>query len=260
MKSHDIKDILEGRRIEVSENSWEKLSEKLDANDQKKKRNRFYLPYAACLALLVGWFVFVLLKSEQVVSDTEIVNQEKTSKSTIVKEKETPKIIIPQNEQQTPQSIQQTQIAVEEHVKEKVKVEEAATELQTKKELAVELQKEVQQSVAIQEKVIPQKIETVIENKDAVVDQDANLKESILALLKEEKVTVTNAEIDLLLQQAQKSLKELDVKENINPTNFATADELLNEVEYELDMSFKQRVFEIVKRNINRTRTADIDQ
>ena len=257
MKSHDIKNILEGRRIEVSENSWEKLAGKLDANDQKKKRNRFYLPYAACLALLVGWFVFVLLKSEQVVSDTEIVNKEKTSKSTIVKEKETPKIIIPKNEQQT---IQQTQIAVEEHVKEKVKIEEAPTQLQTKKELAVELQKEVQQSVAIQENVIPQKIETVIENKDAVVDQDAALKESILALLKEEKVTVTNAEIDLLLQQAQKSLKELDVKENINPTNFATADELLNEVEYELDMSFKQRVFEIVKRNINRTRTADIDQ
>ena len=64
MKSHEIKDILEERTIEVSENSWDKLASQLYANDQKEKRKTFYLPYAACLALLFGVIAFMFVKNE----------------------------------------------------------------------------------------------------------------------------------------------------------------------------------------------------
>jgi hypothetical protein len=257
MKSHDIKDILEARRIEVSENSWDKLAGKLDANDRTQQRKKFYLPYVASLAVLISVVIVMLLNSDTV-EETQIADTEKTTKSIITKENTQP-IVIPQKEEKVENILEEdTQLAVEDNTPKIIKEVEKKTEIiqKTDKELATELQ----QAVAIQEKIIPQKIETVIQEKEAVLAEDEALKESILAILKEEKVTVTNAEIDLLLQQAQQSLKELDVQETIDYTNFATADQLLNEVEYELDMSFKQRVFEIVKRNYKRTRMADIDR
>ncbi|MEM6719697.1 MAG: hypothetical protein AAF611_10300 [Bacteroidota bacterium] len=259
MKSHDIKDILEERRIDVSEHSWEKLAGQLDAHDRKQRRKKGYIPYAACVALLVGWLVVMMLKSESGVGDDMIVNQEETIKPTIKEESQ--QNSIPQElkeEKAVEETITNTQIANEENV---IKDAETAIEVApTKAALAAELQKEVKSAVAIQEKKQPIKIETTIVQQEAIVNSNADLKASILAFLQDEKVKVTNAEIDQLLKEAQESIKELDVKENINYTNFATADELLNEVEYELDMSFKQRVFEMVKRNIQRTRTADIDQ
>lgn len=265
MKSHEMKDILEERTIEVSENSWEKLSGQLDANDRKKRRKTLYLPYAACLALLVSWLVFMMVQSEGVVNDVEIANQENTTKSNITKTKEDSQdIVIPTKENKVETLVKENSVAVETNTFKDV-TKKAITNTErvptTKKERTEELQKEIKNAVVIQEKTTPQKIETFIEEKEIIVSKNNDLKASIVALLKEEKRTVTNAEIDLLLKEAQESLKYLEVtKEKVTNTHFATADELLNEVEYELDKSFKQRVFELVKRNIKRTRTADIDR
>jgi len=261
MKSHDIKNIVEERRIEVSEHSWEKLAGQLDAHDRKQRRRKFYIPYAACLALLVSWLVFMMTTSETVVGDDTIVNQEETINPTIKKEKSLENSI-PQKEIKEEKAVKDiiadTQIASEENViKEANKKIEVAP---TKAALAGELQKEVKNAVVTQEKKQPIKIETTIVQQEAIVDSNADLKASIVEFLEAEKVKVTDAEIDQLLKEAQEAIKQFDVKETVNYTDFATADELLNEVEYELDMSFKQRVFEIVKQNIQRTRTADIDQ
>ncbi|MEM6687266.1 MAG: hypothetical protein AAF617_15910, partial [Bacteroidota bacterium] len=254
MKSHDIKNILEERRIEVSAQSWEQLAGQLDANDRKQRRKFFYIPYAACLALLVGWLVFMIATSEKTADNTNMVNQENTILP-IIKENERKRNSTPKTLQDPQEVIKETRIAVQESSTKNTKLEATTPKSvsETKEVFAAELQKEVRTAVTMQEKQVPQKIQTVITEKEVVVDANTDLKASIIALLKDEKMTVTNAEIDQLLKDAQETIKEFDVKENINYTNFATADELLNEVEYELDMSFKQRVYEIVKRNIQKT-------
>ncbi|AXG69780.1 hypothetical protein KORDIASMS9_02007 [Kordia sp. SMS9] len=260
MKSHEIKNILEERTIEVSEHSWEKLAGQLDANDRKKRSKKIYIPYAACLALLVSWLVFMMVQSEETTNTDEIANQENTTKPIITKTKENSQdIVIPTKEKIQEVIVKDTEVVVETNTSKDADEKEIVPKATA--EFTTELQKEIKNAVVIQEKIIPQKIETVIEEKEVIITTNDDLKASIVALLKEEKRTVTNAEIDLLLKEARESLKYLEVtKEKVNNTNFATADELLNEVEYELDKSFKQRVFELVKRNVKRTRTADIDR
>jgi hypothetical protein len=252
MKSPEIKQILEERRMDVSEQSWEKLAAQLDTNDKKKRAKKMYIPYAACLALLVGWIVFSILRTETAKVEDVIANEELP-----VQKNFTP-IVTPQKEINP---VKETDIVVTEQIvtteKEIVTEKQVPTQV---KELQTDLQKEMQQTIAIQEKIVPQKLETVIQEKEIIVASNDELKGAIAALFEKEERKVTDAEIDYLLQEAQEALKHLKVKEEkVNYTKIATAEELLNEVEYEIDKSFKQRVFELVKRNLQRTRTADIE-
>ncbi|KAB8156014.1 hypothetical protein EZY14_002020 [Kordia sp. TARA_039_SRF] len=252
MKSPEIKQLLEERRMDVSEQSWEKLAAQLDANDKKKRAKKMYIPYAACLALLVGWIVFSILRTETAKVEDVIANEE------LPVDKNLEPIITPQKEINP---VKETDIFVTEQIvtteKEIVPEKQVPTQV---KALQTDLQKEVQQTIAIQEKIVPQKLETVIQEKEITVASNDELKGAIAALFEKEERKVTDAEIDYLLQEAQEALKHLKIKEEkVNYTKIATAEELLNEVEYELDKSFKQRVFELVKRNLQRTRTADIE-
>ncbi|PTX63648.1 hypothetical protein C8N46_101250 [Kordia periserrulae] len=247
MKSPEIKQLLEERRMEVSEQSWETLAARLDANDRQKRSKKMYIPYAACLALLIGWIVFSILRSETAKVEDVIANEE------LPVQKKSKPIITPQKEINP---TKETDVVVTEQI---VNTEKQVTK--QVKELQTDLQKEVQQTVVVQEKAVPQKLETVIQEKEIIVASNDELKASIASLFEKEERTVTDAEIDYLLKEAQASLKHLKVKEEkVNDTHIATAEELLNEVEHELDKSFKQRVFELVKRNLQRTRTADIEQ
>ncbi|MBC8753310.1 hypothetical protein H2O64_01420 [Kordia sp. YSTF-M3] len=254
-----MKNILEERRMEVSENSWETLASQLDANDQKKKRTRFY-PYAACIALLVSFIVFMILKTETTVGTETIVKTEIKSNNTIPKVDQkqetiptvTEKIITKNNEiaaqESTPKVIEYKVVKDQLHSKQK-------------EQLETELHKEVQNAVVIVKREIhPKGIETFIAQKEVVVDSNAALKASIAALSASEKVTITDEEIDQLLKEAQQSLKKLDVQKDVDITAFATADELLEEVELELDKSFKRKVYELIKNNIQKNRTVIADR
>ena len=255
MKSHEIKDILEERRLTASENSWEKLAGQLDANNQKNRKQKFYYVYAACLALLISMLVFMFAKSTVNLGDDMIVEEDNTSKSIIKKENLQNTINPKLEEKEQKEIVNNTQIAIEEKASNnrKEKVIENNIVPQSKKQMIVELPKEV----TIKEKEIQPKIETVIAQKEVIANTDSTLKESIVALLQEEKVSVTNAEIDQLLQEAQQSLRELDIKEEkVDVLRFATADELLNDVEYELDMSFKERVFQLIKEKVKKRAVA----
>jgi len=259
MKSHNIKSILEERSMEVSENSWEKLSNQLDAYDRKKKRTRFY-PYAACLALLVGFILFMLLKTETRLGTETIVKTETKANNHSPKSASQREIILKENEN--------VSIKTEEVVEQESTVKVVDNELIKNKsaskgenKLEVELHKEIQNTVAIAQKENSAKeIETIITQKEKIVDPNAELKASIAALSASEKIMITDEEINELLKEAQQSLKKIAVQKEINSTKFATADELLEEVELELDQSFKQKVFELIKTNLQKTRTVVADR
>jgi hypothetical protein len=264
MKLHNIKDQLEERTIEVSENSWEKLASQLDANDQKKKRKSFY-PYAACLALLISFLVFMMLKKDENSQENSIVNSEETIK--LDKEVVTPSPIIIK-EEVSDKLFKEALVASEEsmpskQVKAIVKVQKKETSIsnQQKEQLEVELQKEIQNAVAVNKnKGTPKVIETIITQKEVKIDLDKDLRASIIALSATENIVITDEEIDQLLKEAKESFSELDIKKEQDLTRFATADELLNEVEYELDKSFKQRVFDLIKKNVKKGKTLLADR
>jgi hypothetical protein len=258
MKLHNIKNKLEERTIEVSENSWDKLASQLDANDKKKKRIGFY-PYAACLALLVGFVIFMITKnvgnsvSETVVeTETELNN---TIPKVEMKEETIPtvieKIIIKNNT-----------IAIQESAPKVIDNEVVVSKSipKEKEQLRKELQKEIQNAVVVNEKeTSPKILETVIAQKEGAIDPNKELKASIIALSASEKVAITDEEIDALLKDAQKSIQHLNIQDTIDITTIVSADDLLYEVEYELDRSFKQKVFELIKSNIQKTRLVIAD-
>lgn len=247
MKLHDIKKTLEDRRIEVSSNSWEKLAGQLDANDQKRKRISF-IPYAACLAILVG-LIFFLLNSKA--NDTQnIVNSPNELKpSHFQKDEQLKKEVFSEKEhsltERTVVTKQTTPLKIP--VKEETKQQITHTEIHKPSE---ELQKEVSKTI-----VVPKEIQTEIVETVTELPEEKNIKASILELSVKEKIVITDAEIDQLLNEAKKSLSELETKKQENITMFATADELLEEVELELDYSFKQKVFELIKNNLQKSRT-----
>lgn len=255
MKSHNIKDILEERRMEVSENSWEQLAAKLDANDKRKKRRSLY-PYAACIALLISLIVFIVGKNageSQIVVDTDETIQ-------IQEEVETPKPIIFNetiNEEMFKESVAESKETIQ---PKPIAVKKEQLKQKHQVETAIAFQKEIKNTVTIQKKENSFKeVETIITQKEVVIDENKDLKASIIALSAAEKIAITDAEINQLLKEAEESLSELDIKEE-DVLRFATADELLDEVELELDRSFKKKVFELVKYKISKTRTAAIDR
>lgn len=259
MKSHNIKDILEERRMEVSEGSWDQLASQLDANDKKKKRRNIY-PYAACLAILVGLITFIVSKNIGEIESQTIVNTDKETQ--IEKEVETPKPLILKDNIHT--EITEEAVVVQEELP---KVNETETRIQKEeivkqqKESIVQFEKEVQKDVVVQEKeIIPKEIETIITQKDVVIDTDKDLRASIVALSAIENIEITDAEIDQMLKEAQLSLSELDIEKENDQIRFATADELLYEVENELDRSFKQKVFDLIKRNVKKGKTLLADR
>lgn len=254
MKSHNIKNILEERTIEVSENSWDKLANQLDANDQKKKRTRFY-PYAACLALLVGFIILMISKNvgnsiSETIVETELNNT--------IPKVELKEVTIPT----ATEIIQNNTIVIQESTPKAIDNEVVETNLipEEKVKFEKELHKEIKNAVVINEKEISPKIlETVIVQKEVVIDPNKELKASIIALSTSEKITITDEEIDALLKDAQKSIQHLNIQDTIDMTTIVSADDLLDEVEYELDRSFKQKVFELIKSNIQKTRTMIVD-
>lgn len=263
MKSHNIKDILEERTMEVSEKSWEQLADRLDAHDNRKKRRNLY-PYAACIALLIGLIGFLIGRNvgetQQTIVDTEktieIQKDIETEKPTVndksIENKVIEEVLVVNEESSKPATIQ---VQKEESSKEKLTPKQQENS-------AIALQKEIQKPIAIDSpKVVPvRSVDVVVAAAEKEVKLNDELKASIMALSASEKVAISNEEIDQLLKEAQKSLENLNVKQTLEITNYATADDLLNEVEYELDMSFKQKVFELIKHRFSKTRTAAIDQ
>ncbi|WP_420572045.1 hypothetical protein [Kordia sp.] len=265
MKSHDIKDILEERRIEVSENSWEKLASQLDANDKKKKKRRFYFPYAACLALVFSLVAFMLIKNDENTDAETVVDSEK-----IIKTKKDTTLPIIQKEKLNDELFKEAIVNTEEIkvlpknetsiTKEKEKVNKERVSVQQKNKLEVELQKEVKNAIVVASINTSSKVKTTEKPDGNEIKLNEELKASIAALSAAENIKITNEEIDQLLKEAQQSLSELDTpKEETDILRFATADELLNEVEYELDRSFKQKVFELIKHNVQRSRAVVVD-
>ena len=251
MKSHEIKDLLEERTIEASSQSWEQLANQLDAHDAKKKRTRLY-PYAASVAVLLGLLLFWVHSNDEITA-TIVDTQHESTPSKLPQEKEQ-QIVLPEVEVKP---VEKSAVVVNETVSRSqhtiVKTEKVVT-VQLERSVA-ELQKEVQKT-----KVIPQEMQTVIAQTDVAFKEEQDIKASIAALSKTEKIAITDAEIEQLLNEAKKSLQDMETTTPKDFLTFATADELLEEVEVELDRSFKQKVFELIKNNLQKTRTVVADR
>tara|TARA_B100000678_G_scaffold97368_1_gene81447 strand:- start:1289 stop:2119 length:831 start_codon:yes stop_codon:yes gene_type:complete len=263
-----IKEQLEERRISASAASWEKLSARLDENENRQKSNKkWWLGIAALLvvAIAVGGF---MLKSENGTIEEQIVNtpNEKTSEE-ILKPLENSGI--PSEEKENSSAIAAEEIKRE---TEKNKPEIIQDQLKTDSEKIIPIHNEIgvasidMQEVKTEtsEKVVP-KIDKINPNfvnptktEEAFIAQNENLiqnklEEVIKSLEANSTDSVSDAEVNALLLAAASDLDQDFQKEFTNPYS---AEALLAEAEQEIEKSFRDKIFQLLKEGYSKAKNA----
>lgn len=206
-----FKKALEERTLQPSSKSWEQLRSKLDAQEKQSKTGYWWLGIAASF---VGGAILVSLLFN---SSSEI---------------EEPVLVEQSMPEETITPIPEETLIVETPV-----VEQVATieDKKSSKELRVATSKE---NIHSEEKPI-----SATENNAL----NTQIDEAIATVIALEKTleNATEAEVDRLLQQAAEKITR--EKQFVTPGGSVSAMALLEDVELELERSFRDKVFEILK-------------
>ena len=231
---NNIKDKLELRRLQPSNDAFDKLSKRLEQKE-KKQNNKAYW-WLGMAASLVGlmFVAFQFLNTENVrpvIVDTPAIIHPKENTQVAVQEVEKPKEVLKVDkpiDMIEKQSIKNNPVTV---AKEKVVPKE--------KNQIVTPTMVVQEKLSFEE----QKIQNIV----------AKVHE-----LKNKNQEVTDAVIDAMLLEAQ---KEIRFKKMYNgSTGIVDANTLLQEVEADLDQSFRSKVFDAIKTSYNSVKTAVVQR
>ncbi|MFG6686564.1 hypothetical protein ACGK9U_08285 [Mariniflexile sp. HNIBRBA6329] len=227
---NSIKEKLEARRLQPSKEAWAKLQERLEQTDDNKNNKAFWwlgIAASAVGVLFVAFQFFNIEEVKPVVVDAPTVIQQKETTQVAVEEvKKTNEVLKEENsiDKIEKHAISKNFVAV---TKEQVVPEE-------KNQIAT-------LTVVVHEKLTfeEQKIQDVV----------AKVNE-----LKNQNKEVTDAVIDALLLEAQ---KEIRLKKMYNSNaGIVDATMLLQEVEADLDQSFRSKVFDAIKASYNSVKTA----
>lgn len=220
---NNVKKVLGEREIKPSAAAWEKLDQRL----QKNKKKRPYLLWLSSAAAIAAIF-FVLgtqfsapVASEQseVVEQTPVL-EEKTSEPEVIQ-------LAASEENKKPEVEEKP--SAEKGVKNAIFEAPVQQTFKAESKVAVEAASEENQNTS-------ENIEVVSQPKTAVA-QENRLPENV------------DLEVEALLLLATAELKA-------DSTYTVNSGDLLHQVEFELDQSFRQKVFEAVKDGLKKAKTA----
>jgi len=241
----NIKGKLEKRTLQPSKNAWGKLDAKLEGIETKKSNTLFWiLSVAACIIgiLLVVPLFFnnsnentspiivdtktiekdenPIIKNEELIADEDLLNNSTSDKNVTNKVQ-----VFKENKEQF------TNVKSEQIYKQSIKKESIAKIDETLKE---------------QEKLHTNQLTFEEQKMNDLVVEINNMKT--------QSSTVTNDEIDELLNKAKKELELNSIYKE--KSNIVDANLLLQDVEADLDKSFRNKVFEAFKINYENMITA----
>lgn len=251
----NIKDKLEQRVLKPSPDAWNTLSAKLDAEPENKTNNRYW--WLGIAASFVGLLVVssILFSGDADATISTPVIVESDIDGAIKPEKEASnktldKVITEDTRQMASEQIKTEIVKVNQPVVKtnipviKNKVEDLAFTPEPS------IEKKSVETVITQGKTIT---ESIVRN-ETPEDKKVNAVVAQIQKLQKEKSSVTDAEINALLDQAQ---EELMAERLYNQsTKTVDAELLLLQVETDLDQSFRERVFKALKSGYNTVKTA----
>lgn len=231
---------LQAREIAPTSGSWDKLSASLDAKQEKKKPLIFWMGIAA--TIIGGILILSLVFNNTTPSNSpEIVDVPK-EKVNSDKDMELPSKEIFTDKQEV------AEVAISENIEELVpENNERTSSIKNREKIVVLNNKALHKS---------QKVNiAVTSNNDKILELSINdALANVLAKTKNV-ATVTDAEVNELLAEAASKISQERYK-----TDYAVgkvnAEDLLQDVEFEMDNSFRDRIFEILKEGYSRARTA----
>ena len=234
-----IKDKLEERRIQPSHQAWDKLSERLD-NQENNNGNKSYW-WLGIAASVIG-VLFVV--SQFFNNDIKIETSPKVVDAPLIIKEDS-----------------NTQIAIEVDNNDIIKTEDVKKVDKVKNSTKLKINK-VEQAIAgtTTENVNKEEKDIVVKPVDIIKEnlsfEDQQIKDIVAKVqsMESDDIIITDADINDLLEQAQ---KEIRLNKLINETTgVVDADALLQDVEADLDQSFRSKVFEALKTSFNSVKTA----
>ena len=234
---NNIREKLESRELKPSSEAWKKLEAQLDKKQPKKKVVLWYYAAASLVGILIISSVF--FNQNNFEENQKLVN-EKVNEDIIEKKSE----IIPE--------IFNERIIASDDNSEKVKtkkknIDDLVKPIPPKKESKVDMQ--IRKSEVIAE---VSKEENVSNQKNIPIDEKASEIAATIKTLQNNNSEVTIEEVEALLSKAQRNIETQQIL-NISKVN-ATA--LLQEAEWELDKSFRDKVFDALGEGFQKLRTA----
>ncbi len=237
----DIREKLEKRTIEPSANAWDKLSRQLEAEDKKQNRKGYW--WLGVAASVIG-ILFVMngyFNYGETNGTTTVVNTEDVAKP------EENKVELNSVNQERNESLVKIETSIDvENKEEKEKLNEKGVDVQYLAKVNTE-GKEGRRRNEITEEMEDKVEEDAISNELVANNekQNNNKIETVLIEVAENKNTVTDSDIDALLKRAEQSMatkgSRVTSKENLD------YNDLLNEVEDDLEESFRDKLLKTVK-------------
>ncbi|MCP9201490.1 hypothetical protein MKO06_16390 [Gramella sp. GC03-9] len=238
-----IREQLEKREIAPSEKSWEELSSRLDKAEKKPVTRWWISSAAAVVVLLVASLLFIENQQENIPVVETPVNAEDESVNSNRIEPET-RLATETNEPAT--GVEKDKIASESNENEPPKAG-----IQDKNKTSRLALTEPNNRVKLEPGYIePAVLEQVADNKIQLEERNFFPQTP-----KQEAVAGTSkvvSEVDALLAEATRDIRA--ERQNIEAR--VAAQMLLNEVEYDLDQSFRMEVFDFLKDEFQKAKSA----
>jgi len=235
-----IKNQLDKRNIKPSDNAWEKISGQLQKTEPPtSKRFFWYSVAAAFIGILIISSLYFNSSDESIESGIQIVVTPNEP------------VIIPKIE-----AVVKKQNAVEEKIaisdKPSIKV---AKKPSVRVETVSEYNSQIASTDNFSDKII--KVDTVLNKTEQLITTKIAEIVAQVNSLENSNLPISSIEVDSLLRKAQ---QEVLTDKIFNQEGEVDAMALLNEVEGELDQSFREQIFESLKTGFLKVRTAVADR
>ncbi len=242
-----IKEKLKARRIKPSPESWQRISDQIENKDESGKKGYFWYGIAASFIGLLIVTVFFLNRTDEVVptegmagtenkEEIPVQTEESSKGQDLYEEVNTTPIII--NEVAESANVEEEEVSPNTH------------EIPVLAEIAEDVMEGASKELNIDQKSVAETDINLIDTKIAEVVAQVRL-------LEQNREALTEAEVDSLLRNAQRDILQDKIFRNDRSVDALA---LLNEVEEELDQSFRDQIFEKLKAGFIKVRTAVADR
>ena len=224
---NNIKKVLGEREIKPSAAGWGKLEQRLEQN---RKKRPYLLWMTSAVAIAAIFFVLGSYFNSLIPSEEPQIVQEAVQEPVLQEKQDEPEMI---------------EVAVSEEEEEIKEEKKPSAERGVKNAI---FEPPVSETSS-EETAIAQEITSEATNEQSSAEQQLIAQAEIPQEEPQDVPRNTDYEVEALLLLATAELKA-------DSTYTVNADNLLHQVEYELDQSFREKVFEVVKDGLKKAKTA----
>ncbi len=232
-----LKEQFNEREIQPSKDSWSRLNSRLSIQKESNRNSFFWYSIAASFIGLLIISVLYFNKGNDQNNAIQVV--ESADENSHTPEIVTPNVFVEKNSNDI---VNKTQ----DHVEKIAIVQEEESVVAATKN-----------NDFVKGASIIENLETKIELSDSIMNTKITEVIAHVNALEIDAGALTDAEVDSLLRNAQ---KEIFGDKILNQGNSVDALAMLNEVEEDLDQSFRNKVFESLKRKFIKAKTAVADR